>query len=157
NQAHLARLYVITGDLEAAEAAMRESERALGEATRRIPAGSITSFYEWARSDDRVFWHAALAMARGSVLEARGRFDEAERFYREAIAVLAADATWSKDPYLDVQVAQLALLLVRQGRLLEAESEARKALLGVLRKRGRNSTGTASVLRVLAHSIAEQG
>jgi CHAT domain-containing protein len=157
NQAKLARLYLITGDLESAEAAMRESARLLSESKIRLGAGCTAPVYECARSDIIVFWHAVLAMARGSVLEGRGRFDEAARFYREAIAVQAADATWSNDPYLDLQVAQLALLLVRQGRLLEAESEARNALLGVMSKRGRNSTGTASVLRVLARTIAEQG
>src|SRR5262245_45182024 len=152
NQAKLARIYVITGDLESAEAAMRESARLLGHwspCCTRGPSSCRTATID--------FWQAGLAMARGSVLEARGRFDEAERFYREAIAGLAVDVKWSKDPYLDLQVAHLALLLVRQGRLLEAESEARNALLGVLSKRGRNSTGTASVLRVLAHTIAEQG
>jgi CHAT domain-containing protein len=163
NQAQRARLYVISGDLEAAEAAMRESARDL-EARMRPwqsclalnPRSSSCGYFPF-RADTIAFWRAVVVMARGSVLEARGRFDEAERFYRESIAWLAADATWSKDPYLDVQVAQLAVLLVRQGRLLEAESEARNALLGLLRKRGRNSTGTASVLRVLARTIAEQG
>ena len=160
NQAKLARLYVMTGDLKAAGAAMRESARVLEESKR----------WQGVDAYDIAFWHAAVAMARGSVLEARGRFDEAERFYRESIAELAADAKWScensrarwctRHPYRDGQVAQptqLALLLIRDGRLLEAESEARKALLEMMSKWGRNTTGTASIVRVLARAIAEQG
>ncbi len=157
HEAMLARLYVITGDLESAEAAIGESARSLEDWKRLCPSRSYWIFCSGIRTDIIAAWEAELAMARGSVLEARGRFDEAERFYHEAIAAVAADATWSKDPYLDLQVAQLALLLVRQGRLLQAESEARKALVGVMSKRGRTSTGTASILRILARTIAEQG
>src|SRR5262245_8484014 len=120
NQANLARMYVITGDLEAAEAAMRESARLLQE----LKTSWVGASWVGAPGKDSIaIWDAWLAMARGSVLEGRGRFEEAERFYRDSIAELAANATWSKDPLLDLQVSRLALLLVRQGRLLEARSE----------------------------------
>jgi len=44
---------------------------------------------------------------------------------------------------------RLAFLLVRQGHLLEAESQTRAALIGSLRKFGRNSADTGDALRIL--------
>jgi CHAT domain-containing protein len=147
NHAFLARLYAITGDLAAAEAATRESTRLLG-ASRRwqgVPSETIASM------------ESAVATAQASVAEARGRYEQAEAFYRESILKLAVDPKWSRDVWFDLQIARLALLLVRQGRLLEAENEARRALLGALSKRGRNSNAAANMLRVLARPISEQG
>ena len=147
NHASLARLYAIAGDLEAAEAATRASLRLLRESRhwRGIKPEAIAS------------WEASVAIAQASVAELRGRYEQAEAFYRDSISTLAADAKWSKEVWLDLQVARLAVVLVRQGRLLEAENEARTALLGTLSKRGRNSNATANMLRFLIRPIAEQG
>jgi CHAT domain-containing protein len=53
--------------------------------------------------------------------------------------------------------AFLARTLIRQGRLLEAESEAREASLGALAERGRYSPHTAWMLRSLVWVLLEQG
>ncbi len=147
NHAFLARVYALAGDLEAAEASTRESLRLLRESR-----GWQQMRAEWIAS-----WEASVANAQGSVMEARGHYEQAEAFYRESISTLAADSKWSKDPWLDLQVGRLAQILVRQGRLLEAESEARRALLGALGKRGRNSKDAAGMLRILSRTIVEQG
>jgi CHAT domain-containing protein len=147
NHAWLARAYVIGGDLEAAGAATREALKLL----------SASRGWQGMRPEWIASWEASTADARAIVLEARGRYEQAERFYRESISTLAADAKYSREPWVEVQIARLALVLARQGRLLEAESEARKAVLGALSKRGRNSTMTAALLRVLGRTIIEQG
>ena len=49
------------------------------------------------------------------------------------------------------------MLLVRQGRLVEGELELRRALTDTLRRTGRYSSQTASMLRTLATIIDEQG
>ena len=147
NHATLARIYAIGGDLEAAEAETREAQKILFPA-RHWPG---------LRPGTLATYESAVATAQASVLETRGRFEQAEVFYQEAIAVLLADPILSKAPRVDLQAARLALVLVRQGRLLEAENEARNAVLGAVSKRGRNSKETANMLRTLARVIVEQG
>ena len=147
NHATLARIHAIAGNLEAAEEATREAQKIVREA-RHWPGNRA----EWIAA-----WDSSVANAQASVLEARGRYEQAEAFYRESILVLAADPTLSKSLRIDLQTARLSLVLVRQGRLLEAENEARHALLGALGKRGRNSKETAAMLRFLSRAIVEQG
>ena len=147
NQANLARLHAIVGDLEAADAASDEAHRLLYAARGRQ-----------GRTPDAIAaGEANVATARATVAEARGRFEEAANFYRESIAILSADSRWTMQAWVDLQVSRLALVLIRQGRLLEAENEARRAVLGTLGKRGRNSKETATMVRVLSRAIVEQG
>ena len=147
NHATLARLYAIGGDLQAAEAATREAQKILYQA-RHWPG---------LRPEFLAAYESSVATARASVLETRGRFEQAEAAYRESIAVLLADPIASRAARVDLQIARLSFVLVRQGRLLEAENEARQAVLGAVSKRGRNSKETANMLRMLARTIVEQG
>ena len=147
NHATLARIYAIGGDLEAAEAATREAQKILYQA-RHWPG---------LRPEFLAAYESAVATAQASVLETRGRFEQAEAAYRESIAVLLADPIASRAARVDLQIARLSFVLVRQGRLLEAENEARQAVLGAVSKRGRNSKETANMLRMLARAIVEQG
>ncbi len=147
NQANLARLHAIMGDLEAADAASREAQRLAHEA-RSWQGRTLEAI---------AAGEANVATARATVAEARGRFEEAANFYRESVAVLAADSRWAASPWVDLQTTRLALVLIRHGRLLEAENEARRAVLGALGKRGRNSKETATMVRVLSRAIADQG
>ncbi|MBI4241942.1 MAG: CHAT domain-containing protein, partial [Candidatus Rokubacteria bacterium] len=57
----------------------------------------------------------------------------------------------------DYLTGRLAEVLVRQERLIEAEGEARSALLRALEKRGRYSPHTANILNTLTQVIFEQG
>jgi CHAT domain-containing protein len=145
--AMLVRLQGRLGDFDAAEAATRELLALVAESrTRRnLPP-------EWV-----AFYNAQAAEAQGRLAELRGRFAEAEAFYREAIAELARDPTAAKSPVVEYRTADLAVILSRQGRVIEAEKEARAALLGALSRYGRYSTHTADILRTLVHVIFEQG
>ena len=144
---NLTTFYTANGDLKAAEAALGEVERLHAEARG------------WSnlRPDQVARYNAALGEARAELARATGRYAEAERFYGEAAAALAADPTEAKRTWVDELYASRASVLAQQGRLLEAENEARRALLGALAKRGRYSTHTAYVLRGLIAVIMEQG
>lgn len=133
-------------DLELAERAMREAVSVRNEAYRWNVIPEYVARYDF---------HVASAQA--AVLQQKGRFAEAERLWRQSIAALANEPTTSKDGWIEVNTGQLAWALMRQGRLIEAEVEARKALLGRLRKYGRYSSATALQVRRLARVIAEQG
>ena len=127
------------------------------EATRTTALVAQSGLWQNLRPEWIAHWNAQAAAAQGSVLASKGEFAEAEPFYRRAIAALARDPEASKHRSLEVQQTRLAFLLSRQGRLLEAENEARAALLGALRKSGRNSGHTGFVARILTHVIFEQG
>jgi len=143
----LANWYANLGDLEAADY----------ERTRTTALVAQSALWLNLRREWIAFWNSQAAIAQGVVLAARGKFEEAEPSYRRAVAVLAGDPVASQHRFLDIQMMRLAFLLVRQGRLLEAENEARAALSGSLRKFGRNSAATGTALRVLTRVIFEQG
>lgn len=143
----LALNYASWGDLNAAEATVRETLAVFAASQR------------W--TNQRPEWISArqanIARAQAAVLAAKGQYAEAEALQRRAAAALAEDPVWSRGTWVDYEIARLARYLVRQGRLLEAENEARRALLGMLSKRGRYSTETALILRSLFEVIFEQG
>ena len=106
---NLASLHARAGDMQAAEAALRESVRAFNESRTWwifYPAEGIAAV------------NAGLAEAQASVLVAKGQLAEAETFYRQAVAAVAGDAVLSKRPWLDYLIGRLAEVLVRQGRLI---------------------------------------
>ncbi len=103
------------------------------------------------------FWNSHAAITQGTVLAYKGKFEEAEPLFRRSITALEQHPVSSRHTFMDTQLLRLSILLIRQGRLLEAENAARAALTGALRKTGRNSPHTGNVLRGLAYVIFEQG
>jgi CHAT domain-containing protein/tetratricopeptide (TPR) repeat protein len=139
--------YATQGNLRSAEAALSEIERLHTE----------SKGWKNQRPEALAGYDASLAQARGTMQAATGHLVEAERFYREAAAALAADPVQVKRLWIDEQYARLSNILLRQGRLLEAENEARRALLGALSKSGRYSAHTGWVLGSVVQVILEQG
>jgi CHAT domain-containing protein len=141
--------YASIGDVRAAEVF-------LAEATRWY--GSGPWLWSWTWITDRGFMHA---LAKAVLLDATGRHVEAEAVARKVIAWLVADREGARSPWaptVDEVHAFLARALIRQGRLLEAESEAREAALGALAtQQGRYSPHTAWMLRSLVWVLLEQG
>src|SRR4029450_7547149 len=121
------------GDVKAAEAALVEASRLYYELHRSDP-----NYPKWQQR------HANFLHAQAALSEVTGKYAEAEALYRRAEALLARDP--EPGAWLDRVRRRLAGTLIRQGRLLEAENEARKALLGALAKRGRYSAHTALLL-----------
>jgi CHAT domain-containing protein/tetratricopeptide (TPR) repeat protein len=136
-------LHGLAGDLEATEVA-----------TARLVA-LVDESRTW--QNQRPGYRAQAADAEGRLAQLKGQYAQGEAFFREAIQWLARDPATSKSTYVDRLYSRIALVLVRQGRLLEAEKEARVALLGALTKQGRYSAHTARMLRELTYVIFEQG
>ncbi len=144
---YLATTLASMGDLKAAEATLAAAERVYFESLR----WGGTQRPEWL-VNRRVAYLEGLAAVAG----ARGRHGEAERLYREGIALRLTIPEQAQQLGIDELRAFLARALIRQGRLLEAENEARAALLGALAKRGRYSAHTAFILSYLVWVIHEQ-
>jgi CHAT domain-containing protein len=130
--------YASIGDVGAAEVVLTEAARSYGSPNRSI----------------------TYALAEAVLLDSTGRHAEAEAVARKVIAKAVVGREPGEDqwaPTVDEVHALLARILIRQGRLLEAESEARQAALGALAKRGRYSPHTAWMLRSLVWVLLEQG
>lgn len=133
----------------------------LKEAEASFAEASIVFYQSFRWSNQRPEWISAretqMSGAKGHLLQVTGRHAEAEASFRRAIAVLAAEPHYERHPWRDELHLFLAVTLADQGRLVEAENEARKALLGALAKRGRYSPHTAWMLRGLVRVLLEQG
>jgi CHAT domain-containing protein len=113
-------------------------------------------------------WESDADEARAMVLESRGQYREAEDAYRRAEAFRRASLKQLPrfefpPPAEQIIVAADGVLLsiartkARQGRLAEAEADARKALLSALKTIGKYHPDTARFILGLASVLIEQG
>ncbi len=104
----------------------------------------------------------------GMVLEARGQYPEAEAAFRRCESFERAAIKdlprydFPPPPEQFLQIADGALLAVarnesRQGKLAEAEADARSALLEILKAQGKYSPATPEFIVGLAGIMVEQG
>ena len=136
------------GDLKAAEEAWRDGNALVSRAREKknLPPKMRHQLKIEADRLDQNFY------------ESRGRWSDAEKALRGAIETHnegsfgADDASW-----LPSRQKQLAAILMKQGRLVEAEIMARGALLDSLANIGRNNSTTADVVRILATILHRQG
>jgi CHAT domain-containing protein len=140
-------ILVGSGNLPAAEKVSSEIVRLLREARRwpAIPPGVMASF------------RARAATVQATVLEARGKYREAEALYRTAMEEMSDPSAHRGAFYRHLSRARMANTLVQQGRLLEAEVETRTALLEALRRNGRYSLDTAWMLSYLSLVVHAEG
>lgn len=147
----MAIAYARNGNLEIADKTLAETEVLLSEAR---------SFRSW--PENGVRWTVNVDRGRAALLNVRGRYEEAEEFLRAALKGNAETLRRRPNdefrPFVqDLILGDLAANLTRQGRLIEAEIEARKAVLNSLARRGKYSKETALMVRVLARVINAQG
>jgi CHAT domain-containing protein/tetratricopeptide (TPR) repeat protein len=156
---NLVAAYVELGRFQEAKTVLDKAD-ALLEKSRTWTIGT-----SWAAS-----WQYHVDWAHGLFVRASGKYTEAEVYLRKAlaeniVAVATARASGVADESTldameygqDVILQYLAGDLLRQNRLLEAESAARLSLLHTLRKRGRYASETAGVLAVLGAILLEEG
>ncbi len=156
-------ILVQMGDIVQAESFQRRSQSLIVEArTSGLPAWR--SNYA-ARGQS---WEADVEFQRALIFEARGQFREAEVAYRMAEQRRRASVKGvlsSPNPPPESQILQSADLLVlgqarmkaRQGRLAEAEADARRALLARLKDQGKYHPLTPGYIMGLADILVEQG
>jgi CHAT domain-containing protein len=143
---------VVFGDPDAANEALAALDDIRARAEKR-------------RSVNRAFVEGIAEAAHGEALYLAGRFRQAVPHLRQAAAAMmqAEDEPHDWPPqgtYIssaDVMLSELATALAKSGHPLDAEVEARRALLNELRLYGRYSVRTAARISVLAEILTEQG
>jgi len=157
----LASAYAAVGDFTAASEAAAKAHAAL-EASQQWGVRSWETAAE--HKQVVVFWNVQVLDADAVVSEARGEYETAERLYREEIRQLTSDPTGTGGKIgqgvsagISRARKRLALVLLRQGRLLEAESEARLGLLDACEQPGRNTFQAGDAALTLARVLMEQG
>jgi CHAT domain-containing protein len=159
----VAAILLQMGDIAQAEAYLRRSLAAIQEArTSGLPRWRAT----YAKLGQN--WEGEIEMARGQIFEARGQFAEAEAAYRTAElrkragnkGVLELENPPAETLLLQVvdsNVLSQARMKARQGRLAEAEVDARRALLSRLKDTGKYNPVTPRFVMGLAGILVDQG
>ena len=156
-------ILVQMGDVAQAEAYLRRSLSAIQEARTSGLPGWRASYAKFAQT-----WEGEIEMTRGIIFEARGQFAEAEAAYRSAElrksagnkAVLESENPPAETLLLQVvdsMVLNQARMKAKQGRLAEAEVDARRALLSRLKDTGKYNPVTPRYVMGLAGILVDEG
>jgi CHAT domain-containing protein len=164
-QQHISSFLLQMGDIAQADAYLRRNVALVQEArTSGLPGWRST--YAWAGQS----FEAILELNRAILFEARGQYREAETSYRLSEQRRRASVKGqlsSANPYpppesqilqiADAMVLGQARMKARQGRLAEAEADARRALLARLKDQGKYNPTTSRFIMGLADILVEQG
>jgi CHAT domain-containing protein len=153
----ISNIYLMLGDLDRAQAYVQKIESIWRN------AGSIPGY-----GDHGGNWHASVEDAKGRLFEARGRLQDALNSYQQAEQLRRGNIEKSAHAMIAIprtqleQAADLDLLSIarvnsRLGRMAEAESDARRALLNRLHATGKYAPQTARYIAALGMLLVEQG
>jgi len=151
------------GDTAQAEGYLRRSLTAIQEARTSGLPGWRASYPKLGQN-----WEGEIELHRAMIFEARGQFAEAEEAYRLAElrkrAGMKGVLEWENPPSksvllqaVDHAVLSLGRMKARQGRLAEAEVDARRALLSRLKDTGKYNAVAPKYVMGLADILVEQG
>ncbi len=151
------------GDLAQAEGYLRRSAALIQEARTSGLPGWRTNYAKVGQN-----WEAEFEFARAMIFEARGQFVEAEAAYRvteqRKRAALKPLLETPNPPTqstvlqsVDGAILSEARMKARQGRLAEAEVDARRALLSRLKDTGKYNPVTPRYVVGLAGILVEEG
>ena len=148
------KYYASLGDLPAARERLQRAEQTFAQ---------LSGGRGWAQRGSQ--WTAMIQRARAEVFLVEGRLIEAEGALRKAMMALEAHLRQnppdgdgeSVQRYDGVLERTLAVTLLQQGRLAEAEFHVRHALRMTLERVGRDSVDVGQGLAVLSNILAEQG
>lgn len=158
----LVRAYVKAGGIDQARDALRDAEAAYGELKGRP---NIHRYY-------RHFYGFLMAASRGDLLQATGNFAAAELAYGEALAEHESEGPLraereAKSMFTNPEavhrlagenlVSRVATVQLLQGKVYEAEANARRYLRMTLDRTGLHSVTSARALMTLAEVLAQQG
>jgi CHAT domain-containing protein len=160
---HIVVILLQMGDMTQAEAYLQRSLKLIKEARTSGLPGWRKNYARKGQS-----WESDVEFARGIVYEARGQYKEAEKSYREAelrkreiaqkfLNAQNAAAAAKTSHVADILVLSQARVKVRQGRLAEAEADARRALLARLKAQGKYSPTTPKFIMGLVAALVEEG
>jgi CHAT domain-containing protein len=159
----LSLIHLQMGDLSQADVYLRKNLTLLQEARTSGLPGWRQSYAVVGQS-----WEASVENNRGVLFEARGQYREAENAYRLAElrrrasieGILTRKYAPPRGQMLnnaDSLVLAQGRMKARQGRLAEAEADARRALLARLKEQGKYHPAIPKFLVGLADILVEQG
>ncbi len=160
----IAAIHLQMGDVAQAEAYLRRNTTLLVEARTSGLPGWRSTYAQLGQS-----WEGLVESHRAMVLEARGQFRDAEASYRLAeqrVRAIDLDKMMTmKNPpprgqillNADMLALSQARMKARQGRLAEAEADARRALLSRLKATGKYTPASARFIMGLSDILVEQG
>jgi CHAT domain-containing protein len=148
--------YLSLGNFAQAEARLKKSETLLRE-SRSWPHGP----------EHQSDWGWQTEEPRAAILQARGRYREADEAYRRMEALLRQELTlaYSRpnppvrgnlERALDNMITRWARVKASQGKLAEAEADVRRVLLSRLKLDGRYNRETPGYIMDLAIILGEQ-
>ena len=157
------RIMIDMGDIPQAEGLLRRNMAMLTEARTSGLPGWRTNYQLKGRN-----WEGTVETHRANIFEARGQFREAEASYAKArewkLASIPDFKTQEHSPpesqlrwAADQSLLDVSRMKARQGRLAEAEVDARSALLSRLRDQGKYNPLTAPFVVGLANILVEEG
>ncbi len=152
-----------TGDIEQAETYLKRNLAHIVEARTSGLPGWRTNYAIKGQS-----WESDVEQNRAMLFEARGQFHEAENSFRLAEqrrrasikGILSAPNPPPETQLLlaaDILVTDQSRMKAKQGRLAEAEADARRALLSRLHDQGKYNSSTPRFIMGLAYTLIEQG
>lgn len=159
----IAGILIQMGDVGQAEGYLRRSQPLLQEARTSGHPNMRASYNTYGQN-----WEGEVELGRAMLFEARGQFRDAEASYklgeqrkRASIkAMLGSENPPSESSLLqgiDFTVLSQARMKARQGRLAEAEVDARRALLSRLKDQGKYNPTTPRFIVGLSDILVEQG
>jgi CHAT domain-containing protein len=152
------------GDVPQAETYHRRNLTAIQEARTSGFPGWRTNYAKFGQ-----IWESDVDFGRAMIAEARGQYADAETAYRQSelrkrasmkVVLEQADNPPSESQLLqgiDSTVLGEARMKARQGKLVEAEADARRALLSRLNDNGKYNSVTPRFVMGLADILVEQG
>ncbi|MDB5875933.1 MAG: Tetratricopeptide 2 repeat protein, partial [Ramlibacter sp.] len=159
----VAGILIQMGDVAQAEAYLRRGLAFVQEARTSGHPKMRASYNTFGQS-----WESDIELGRAMIFEARGQFREAEASYKlgeqrkraSVKPILASENPPAETIMLqaiDASILSQARMKARQGRLAEAEVDARRALLARLKDQGKYNPTTPRVILGLADILVEQG
>lgn len=162
-QRQISDILIRMGDLVQAEVYLQRNLVLIQEARASGLPGWRSSYAVRGQS-----WEAEIEQQRAIIFEARGEFAAAEKSYRLAeqrrrASIKAILSTPNPPPEsqmlraADTMVLGQSRMKVKQGRLAEAEADARRALLARLKDQGKYNASTPYYILGLVNCLVEQG
>jgi len=162
-QRQISDILIKMGDLPQAETYLQRNLTLIREARTSGLPGWRNSYTTRGQS-----WEADVELNRAIIFEARGQYAAAEKSYLLAEQRRRASVKGilsSPNPPPESQILQAADTMVmgqsrmkaKQGRLAEAEADARRALLARLKDQGKYNAATPFYIVGLANCLVEQG
>jgi len=151
NESMLVALYTDAGKIALATRKMAEVEQLLGDTKRFAPPD------KW-----RYVWFPRALLAKARLMQSMGRYGKAATLLRASLKLITEANKRGLDndygpAHIDNIRRNLAVNYLHQGRIVEAEIEARRALLDALSTAGKYSGRTPPNLMALVVVLREQG